>query len=227
MLFKGRNATSTARLSFGKSPLNKTREGNFQDWMCPRNTLLILTQQQNKKTNIFLCHEGEMCNLPLEIFRSVGRLVALWNDTVLDFRLPEECLEVKGCSGFGFWDVLYIIALLVLMLGSGSASMWWWFPPLVLDSTLPPVPLRVAPGVGGASAIAPSVVTQSLDHGLDNSTACLTVSTPTESSIPCPRSCKISPHQNPVDLPSIGRIYKPRWCDVIRTGASTHRVASL
>jgi len=161
--------------------------------MCPRNTLLIPQQQQSKKAKTIFCHVGEICNLPLEIFRSVGRLVALWNDTVLDFRLPEECLEVKGCSGFGFWDVLYIIVLLVLMLGSGSSSMWWWFPPLVLDSTLPPVPLRVAPGGGGASAIAQSVVTQSQDHGLDNSTACLTVSTPTESSIPCPRSCKISP----------------------------------
>jgi hypothetical protein len=48
---------------------------------------------------------------------------------------------------------LYIIALLVLRLSPGSSSMWRWLPPLVLESTLPPDPLRVAPWVGGASAI--------------------------------------------------------------------------
>lgn len=72
---------------------------------------------------MIVAQEEERYNLPLEIFRSVGRLVALWNDTVFDFLLPDDSLVDEGCSCFAFGEVLYIIALLVLRLGPGSSSM--------------------------------------------------------------------------------------------------------
>jgi hypothetical protein len=69
-----------------KSPLNN---GQMRS-KCMTGTLTVAALQKAIR-----------CYLPLEIFRSVGRLVALWNDTVFDFLLPDE-----GCSCFAFGDVL-------------------------------------------------------------------------------------------------------------------------